>query len=84
MSDEQKLMINYFKTIGFGYKKFAENIEKQGWCSENQWLALQKMRKELSERQLKYSINREKNKGRSSDYGGDISEEEAMSFGEYF
>lgn len=84
MSEEQILMINFFKIVGFGYKKFAENIEKQGWCSEKQWLALQKMRKELSERQLKYSISRDKNKGRSSDFCGYISDEEAMSFREYF
>jgi hypothetical protein len=83
MTKEQIKLIEYLKSVGFGYAIFAENVTKQGFCSEKQFLTLKKMQKSIADRRLDYQLNQDKRKSRSG-YEPCISDEEAMSFGEYF
>lgn len=70
--------------------EFARNVEKQGFCSEKQHIALQGMCKRLADRRLQYQARRAKptysyNKRRSRhkdfDYGEDYTYDEEMQGG---
>lgn len=84
LTENQLDLIAKVKSLGYGYQSFAISVESQGWCSEKQEDTLRKL--------LATGIYR-KNNWRSS-YGSpikkslaykhDISDCEAMSFGEYF
>ena len=40
LTEQQVELIEYLISKGFGWAKFAKNIEKQGWCSEKQHATL--------------------------------------------
>ena len=77
---EQKRLIATCQWTGYGWAKFANNVEAQGYCSELQHKKLIEM-VEIIER--KNRLHRQKR--HSGDYGGadGCTYSEIMSFGEY-
>jgi hypothetical protein len=40
LTEQQVGLVEYLISKGFGWAKFAKNIESQGWCSEKQHATL--------------------------------------------
>jgi len=81
-SERQLNLIESAKSLGFGYFKFATNVEKQGFCSKKQEEALSNM--------ISAGVYRKNNwkstcgRYKSKTYKHDISDCEAMQSGDYF
>lgn len=43
LTARQQHLIQQSKDLGYGYRLFAVNVEKQGWCSPKQEVALENM-----------------------------------------
>lgn len=56
--DRQIILMERAKLLGFGYKIFAENIDKQGFCSNKQELSLSRMVEIGELRRAKWGSNR--------------------------
>jgi hypothetical protein len=54
-NDEQLRLITYLKSVGYGYAKFAESVEKYGRCTERQETAMRKMVRDITERREWFS-----------------------------
>ena len=81
-TEKQQDLIKRAKALGYGYRSFAMSVEVQGWCSPKQEDTL---RKTISDGT--YRKNNWKSCGigkKRLAYKHDISDGEAMSFGEYF
>ncbi len=72
-------MINECKEAGHGWAKFAESIEKQGWCSLKQQETLQSMCGHIS-----FMNICTRNSGKDHPGYDNISDNEAMRSGDYF
>jgi len=70
-TEQQTRMIEICKKAGYGWEKFASNVEKQGFCSSKQNDTLCSMCQRIGRRKTR-------------SYKHDISDCEAMSMGEYF
>lgn len=44
LTKEQAALIADCKSMGFGYRKFAESVETQGWCSKSQEAVLRRFK----------------------------------------
>jgi hypothetical protein len=73
MTDEQQALIDRCKAAGFGWRKFAESVERSGQCSTKQHDALIGMIQRLDTFQMRLPSG-----GR---YKNDITDCEIMSFG---
>jgi len=78
-TEQQLCMIKICKKAGYGWEKFATNVEKQGYCSPKQDDVLCSMSQRIDNALLLKSRNLKKRKW----YKNDISDCEAMSFGVY-
>jgi len=81
-TEQQTRMIEICKKAGYGWEKFASNVEKQGFCSSKQNDTLCSMCQRIDHAQMLKSGHFGRRKTRS--YKHDISDCEAMSMGEYF
>jgi hypothetical protein len=73
MTNEQQALIDRCKAAGFGWRKFAESVERSGQCSKKQHDALISMVQRLDTFQMKLPSG-----GR---YKNNITDCEIMSFG---
>lgn len=82
-TEKQLDLIKRAKWLGYGYRSFAMSVEAQGWCSQKQEDALRKLINDGTYRKNNWKSCRGIEKNRLA-YKHDISDCEAMSFGEYF
>jgi hypothetical protein len=92
LTDKQILLISDVMFFGFGYKIFAENVKKQGWCSQKQEAALVNMLEKATQRSSKwggtvknYRSKRYLSSGEVFPAGNmcGLSYDDAMSYGDY-
>lgn len=87
-TSEQVQLIEYLKSQGYGWAKFAKSIESQGKCSDRQYQTMLSMKSKIKHTQKKIQEWNRKPK-RYDTYGHGLgglgcSDSEAMSSGEYF
>lgn len=70
LTSQQTRIIAHLKKVGFGYRKFAENVEKQGWCSAKQEDTLCNMYNKVNSPKPRYTR-----------WNDNITDNEIMSFG---
>ena len=82
ISKFQQGLIDTCKENGYGWAKFAESVESQGYCSPRQETTLISMCSRISTAQ----INKSQRKSKRYDHPGydNISDNEAMRSGDYF
>ena len=81
-SKTQQNVIDTCKEAGYGWAKFAESVEAQGWCSPKQERVLIGMVARISTA----NINKAQRRTKGYDHPGydNISDNEAMRSGDYF
>lgn len=80
LTEKQKELISYLRMSGYGWAKFAASVESQGWCSEKQEQTMIRMKQRVRNQAQRVMAAR----SNWRNYKHDISDCEAMSFGEYF
>ena len=77
ITKQQQEIIDYLQGIGYGWAKFAQSVEKQGWCSDKQYETMVGMKQRI--------LSKRSRRTSGDGYGGiGCSDSEAMDMGEYF
>jgi len=82
-TEKQLDLIKRAKALRYGYQSFAMIVEAQGWCSPKQEDTLRKLINDGTYRMNNWRKSSNAGKKKFA-YKHDISDCEAMSFGEYF
>lgn len=86
ISDDDMRLIDDVRMLGWGYgwQKYADSVKKGGQVSDAQRATLIRMLNLLNSHRTCSAINRRRSGRRHSSWQPDISDCEAMRFGEYF
>lgn len=84
LTENQLELIKKVKALRYGYLCFAASVERQGWCSPKQEDTLRRLLSTGTYRKNNWRSSYSSPKKKPLGYKHDISDCEAMSFGEYF
>lgn len=48
-TEQQEELIQYLKGVGYGWGKFAQSVERQGWCSPKQEQVMKRMKQKVKD-----------------------------------
>lgn len=90
ITKEQRELIKYLCSVGYGWAAFAVSVEKQGWCSDKQHQTMIRMKRQIRLQQEVIAYKKRQNKSSKGAYpeydlgGTGCSDSEAMGLGDYF
>lgn len=76
-TERQQRLINTCLKTGYGWAKYARSVQNQGWCTPKQEETLVSMHQRITRGPVR-------SRRHDAAYDCDISDNEAMSLGEYF
>lgn len=81
-TEQDHYILKELKKAGYGWQKFSESVISQGWISDKQRVTIRDMLRKLRSQQCDAQYRRSRYVGGCG--SDDISDNEAMSLGEYF
>ena len=79
-TEKDEYILEQLRKAGYGWQKYAESVGSQEFITDKQRITLRNMLHKLRSQQASV----ERYSRRNCEYDDDISDNEAMSFGEYF